>query len=63
MCLWKCFTLVLVTYLSLQSTEKINHGMNQTLFLISKEYYSVEEGDNLIIFSLFNRLYHEEESR
>ena len=62
MCLWKCFTLVLVTYLSLQSIEKINHGMNQTLCLVSKDY-SVEEGDTLIILSLFNRLYHEEESR
>lgn len=54
---------MLVTYSSLQSIKKINHGMNQTLFLVSKEYYSVEEGDNRIILSLFNRLYHEEESR
>lgn len=53
---------MLVTYLSLQSIEKINHGMNQTLCLVSKDY-SVEEGDTLIILSLFNRLYHEEESR
>lgn len=40
---------------ALQSTGKINHGMNCILFLVSKEECSVEEEDNLITLFLFKR--------
>lgn len=41
MCSWKCFPLVPVTYLPFQTIEKINHGMKQILFLVSKEQNTV----------------------